>query len=107
MSIWNPIQAHWDRQKRESLKKTLLALLKTNLRSVNDAMDIAGLDLYKTSDKSGLLGPVIEEICRENKQYSLIMFASNPCIVLTQGVDSLNSDFREKNLSEGLIKRGG
>jgi hypothetical protein len=98
---WNPLKTIHDSQKRKEYKAVLLGLLARTQKAGD------GIQISPGEGESGIWSPVIEEILRENRQYSLAMWPEGPAIVRTADIDALNADFRQVNESAQFLNRGG
>lgn len=99
--MWNPLKTLHDSKKRREYKVALLDLLKRTTKAGD------GIQLTMPATETGIWSPVIEEILRENRQYTLAMWPEGPAIVRTADVDALNPQFREVNESSQFLNRGG
>lgn len=112
---WNPIRAYEDFKKRQAMKAGLLQLCRMKLHSNQDMLQLGDVPIdsrfadqaARASQMAGRWSQIIEEFCRENPQYSLVLWSGKPALCLTRGIDALPTDLRERNEGEGFILRGG
>lgn len=96
-----------DSQKRAQLKAELLELLRQRNRVIERGIQLEGVSLDNPTPETLTLVLVVQDIIRENREYSVIQWPGGISIVRTAGVESLNKDFQEVNEKSNYIVRGG
>lgn len=90
-----------DSVKRAAIKNELTDAMK-RLRYAGE-----GFEFQIAPGEEGIFAIVIEDVMRENPDFSFVAWASGPAIVRRKDIDAINPDFKRVNEAQGFIEHGG
>lgn len=96
-----------DTKKREALKLELLAFARKHLQKPDSSFQFEGISFDNPTPEAATLLLIVQEICRETRQYSLVNWPGGPALVRTEDVDRLTEAYRNVNEKSNYIIRGG
>jgi hypothetical protein len=96
-----------DSQKRAELKGELEQLIRKRHPAIDRGLQFEGVTLLDPDERSLSVLLVLQEIIRENREFSIVQWPGGIALVKTGQVDNLNKDYQAVNEQSNYIIRGG
>ncbi len=103
----NVSSSAFDSQKRAELKNELQQLIRKRHPAIDRGLQFEGVTLLDPDERSLSILLVLQEIIRENREFSLVQWPGGIALVKTGQVDNLNVDYQKVNEQANYIIRGG
>ena len=102
-----PSSSALDSNKRAELKTELEQLIRKRHPAIDRGLQFEGVTLLNPDERSLSIILVLQEIIRENREFSLVQWPGGIALVKTGQVDNLNKDYQKVNEQANYIIRGG
>jgi hypothetical protein len=103
----NPSSVALDSRQRAELKGELEQLIRKRHPAIDRGLQFEGVTLLDPNEKSLSVLLVLQEIIRENREFSIVQWPGGIALVKTGQVDNLNKDYQAVNEQSNYIIRGG
>lgn len=96
-----------DSKKREQIKQSILLLAQQKLNKPDSGFQFEGIRFDDPTPEAATLLLILQEICTETRQYSIVNWNGGPALVRTADVERLSETYRTVNEKANFIIRGG
>lgn len=96
-----------DSLKREKIKAGLLEIFRQNLTKPERTFQFEEIRFDNPTPEAATILLLLQEICTEHREYSIVNWSGGAAVARTQDVDNLSESYRTVNENANFIIRGG